>query len=317
MSNPTLSYNSLQEFSEILGIYDSNPEQSILWSDYPDESGFGMTERRATVGLNDLIGKVSFAIFKKDVSTEARYGRQDGGNDAVKILLNSAVPDITESAYTLIKQARLGNKHKTVSPATIFNAISNILNTNTAINNKVASLVVFEDLLRRENQYYGTEFLPDFVNCCSGRVYEKFVPINLTVKDFSASEMSMDKKTGYPTIYSALENFTLLKSEIEKIETGLYTKIEDVINKLLASADYNEFVTQALIFYSIVDPFTNSQLKDTSIDIEGIQIGLKVPALPTLTSKFKLDCACHTHSDQWKLCTLPTILNTIFLMNVK
>lgn len=321
MDNQVLGYNSLQEFSEVLGIYDATPPAIIEYDD--DDFGLPVHQRGTQASLNSMLTNTGFNLFKKAILGEYRVSRSDADSDAIRVMLNPVVLDILESAHALIKKPRRGTRYSPNIHSKIFNAISNILHTNTTINNKVIALIVFSDMLRKEGFYFATDFLPDFVDAVnSNKKFAKFAVCDLKVGDFKASKMTMAKKTEFPTIYSTLENLTLLEDEIEKIEKGLYVKIENVIDKLLASADYAEFIDQALIFYSIVDPFTVSET-DTGTDISSPWISSrdrgsnKPKSDPTLTEKFKLDCACHTQSSQWKLMVLPTIINQVFAMIAK
>jgi hypothetical protein len=137
-------------------------------------------------------------------------------------------------------------------------------------------------------------------------------------------------KTDYPTVYSALENFILLKDEINKLEAGLYEQLENILNNMLSTTDLKDFVDSALIFYGKVTPHHrdtefNRQVEERQkvmlddVDKNSISTGQLNEELnaKTFLSVYKLDCHCHSHSDDWKLRILPQIINYTFGMLAK
>ena len=190
-------------------------------------------------------------------------------------------------------------------------------------------MLVVAEMLSHLGLYPCRVLFPEFT---IGEYNQQFIvkDLGLEVNEFKGASQSLRMKTDYPTVYSALENFILLKDEINKLEAGLYEQLENILNNMLSTTDLKDFVDSALIFYGKVTPHHrntefNRQVEESQKEIlDGVD---KSPILThrlneelnakTFLSVYKLDCHCHSHSDDWKLRNLPQIINYTFGMLAK
>lgn len=324
-----------------------NPNVEIVDLNINDPESFGYYSEKSPkqVNLNTLLSRVSLncntRILTNEFNIANLYHRDREAVDAARIQhLNHYVLKEVEDAYKILIQLRNENrrthyrnvfivKRHTVSEKVVFNVLSNILHADIPFSDKVSTMLIVAGMLSSLDLYNCRQLFPTFV---IGEYKQQFIvkDLGIEVNEFKGANQSLMMKVNYPTVYSAFENFILLKDEINKLEAGLYEQLENILNNMLSTTDLKDFVDSALVFYGKVTPHHrntefNRQIEESQKEmLDGVD---KSPILAhqlneelnakTFLSAYKLNCHCHSHSDDWKLRILPQIINYTFGMLVK
>ena len=124
-------------------------------------------------------------------------------------------------------------------------------------------------------------------------------------------------KNTHANICHSLEPFVMLKSEINKIEDGLWDRLKDSIDRMFAADNYKLFLEEALVFLGMIDKYEHIPTKPVCDEFGINHAEPKIDSLPnveTLLSKYNLDCHCHSHTNIWKFRVMPILINSVFNM---
>lgn len=337
-------FTDLSDYADAVA-YNPNTETVNLEIVDPEYLDYFSVKSPKQINLNTLLNQVSLnrnaRILANEFNIADAYRRDRDTVDSARIQhLNHYVLKEVENAYKLLAQLRNANRRfpdrvmvvgfkSDTSEKVVFNVLSNILHADMSTSDKVSTMLVIGNMLAHLSLYHCRDLFPTFI---ISEYKQPFVVKDLGVQlnDFKGASQSLRTKTDYPTVYSALENFILLKDEINKLETGLYEQLENVLNNMFTTTDLKDFVDSALIFYGKIAPHHrdtefNRQVKERQKEL--LEGGDKGPIATyqlneelnakTFLSVYKLDCHCHTHSDDWKLRILPQIINYSFGMLAK
>ena len=153
----------------------------------------------------------------------------------------------------------------------------------------------------------------------SGSLLMPIANEHITVDDFIGINLLKMKGT-HANICHSLEPFVMLKSEIDKIEDGLWDRLKDSINRMFAIDNYKLFLEEALLFLGMIDKYEHIPTKETydMFDEFGVNHSEPkpndLPKIQTLLSKYNLDCHCHSHTNVWKFKVMPILINSVFNM---
>ena len=344
MNDITYLFTNLNDYTNAVA---NNPNAETVDLNVNDPEGFGYYNEKSPkqMSLNILLSRVALnrntRILTNEFNIVDVYHRDREAVDTARIQhLNHYVLKEVENAYKLLIQLRNANRRinyrsafadlrHDASEKVVFNVLSNILHADMSFSDKVSTMLILAGMLSHLGLYHCRGLFPSFT---IGEYKQQFIvkDLGLQVSEFKGASQSLHMKTDYPTVYSALENFILLKDEINKLEAGLYEQLENILNNMLSTTDLKDFVDSALIFYGKVTPHHrntefNRQVEESQKEmLDGVD---KSPILThklneelnakTFLSVFKLDCHCHSHSDDWKLRILPQIINYTFGMLAK
>ena len=320
-----------------------NPNTETVDLNVGDPEGFGhwVEKTPKTVDVNTLLNRVALnrntRILVNEISTTDFYNRNRDNIETSRIQhLNHYILKEVENAFKLLIEVRNSQRRahdrfymadrKEASEKVIFNVLSNILHSDMPFCDKVSTILIITSMLAHMGLYGCRDLFPPFT-VGEYKQNSAVIDLGIEVGDFKGASQSLKMKTDYPTIYSTLENFILLKDEINKSEEGLYEELVKVLNNMLSTTDLKDFIDSALIFYGKVSPYHyhtefNRQMEEKKQTSE-------LPTQPlarelieqlnakTMLSVYKLDCHCHSHSDDWKLRILPQIINYAFGMLTK
>ena len=344
MSDIAYLFTNLNDYTNAVA---NNPNAETVNLNISDPEGFGAYNEKSPkqVNLNTLISRIALnrnaRILVNEFNIAGVYHRDHEAVDIARIQhLNHYVLKEVENAYKLLIQLRNANRrslnrimvtgprHDT-SEKVVFNVLSNILHADMSFSDKVSTMLILAGMLSHLGLYNCRDLFPAFT---IGEYKQQFIvkDLGLEVNEFKGASQSLHMKTDYPTVYSTLENFILLKDEINKLEAGLYEQLENILNNMLSTTDLKDFVDSALIFYGKVTPHHrdtefNRQVEESQKEmLDGVdkspisthQLNEELNA-KTFLSVYKLDCHCHSHSDDWKLRILPQIINYTFGMLAK
>lgn len=344
MNDITYLFTNLNDYTNAVA---NNPNAETVNLNVNDPEGFGCYSEKSPkqMNLNILLSRVSLnrnaRILTNEFNIADVYHRDREAVDTARIQhLNHYVLKEVEDAYKLLIQLRNTNRRTRfrdvftdsrhdANEKVVFNVLSNILHADMSFNNKVSTMIILAGMLSHFGLYNCRGLFPTFT---VGEYKQQFIvkDLGLEVNEFKGASQSLHMKTDYPTVYSALENFILLKDEINKLEAELYGQLENILNNMLSTTDLKDFVDSALIFYGKVAPYHrntefNRQVEERQKEmLDGVD---KSPILThqlneelnakTFLSVYKLDCHCHSYSDDWKLRILPQIINYTFGMLAK
>lgn len=335
------------DLSDYVDAVAHNPNTETVNLEMGDPEGFSHFSVKSPkqINLNTLLNQVSLnrnaRILANEFNVVEVYRRDHDTVDSARIQhLNHYVLKEVENAYKLLTQLRNANRRFSyraivtgfkfdTSEKVVFNVLSNILHADMSTSDKVSTLLVIGDMLAHLSLYHCRNLFPPFI---ISEYKQPFAVKDLGVRlnDFKGASQSLRTKTDYPTVYSALENLILLKDEINQLEAGLYEQLENILNNMLSTTNLKDFVDSALIFYGKIAPYHrdtefNRQVEERQKEIledsekgpiSTHQLNEELNA-KTFLSVYKLDCHCHSHSDDWKLRILPQIINYSFGMLAK
>lgn len=205
-------------------------------------------------------------------------------------------------------------------PKSMLNVLSAIFDplVNIVPFDRILALQVIQKMSYGSGGYSNAQYIPFNSYSCY------LLPVKsleCEVDDFIGMGL-LKMKNSKPNLCHSIEPFILLKEEINKYEDGLWYRLKDLIDNLLKSEDYYDFVNTGLILIGKIEPYTDqASISDPAYNAIFDSDFAPVPPQPntkaTLMTKFSLDCHCHSHSDDWKDKLLPAIINRIFLMTTE
>lgn len=154
----------------------------------------------------------------------------------------------------------------------------------------------------------------------------KLDKIDLTLDSFKGTALLETKQTEYTDLTHHFVPLILLEDKINEIEDGLFDKLEKSIDLLLKTESYEEFYKEALLYLAHIEPHL-AKLKiikpDEHVEQEWDMLG--DPIIPrvrsnlpeTLLTKYKLDCHCGSDATNWKVRSIPVIVEYAFQMEAK
>ena len=344
-------FSSFDDYIKVLGVPKVAGMKLTDNDDILSDSG-----KQPELSLNVIISRRALKLVYKDVSAFAfnmqRYHWDECATQPDNPLtnLNHYVQMQLAKAVQLFRRKTFSHQLPREMQVTeydhvVLNVISNVMHSDLKFNDKIATLHGVRSLASNY-AYSQRKFLPIFLN--SDMVtYPWLVDLGITVEQFIPSPQTLKLKVDYPTLYSSLESFNLLKDEINKIEEGLFDTLSKLFDNMFKTTDYTDFIDNAVILYGKVKPYHSCTLIEdhqnreqkyredpdkvaelredkeklkTFLDTtpkRKIEEEVEKINTSTLLLKFKLDCNCHIDTDDWKLIAIPQMFYHVFGMVAK
>ena len=303
-----------QVYSTVEDFISKSADDNIYWSSRADDIG----------SLNGIIEKQAFAVVSRRSLQNSIKKDQFSGNVFYDITMinNSFLNDVQrfhDKLFTIPFKATKSNMgHHPIAnkPKNIISLILSVFKNETAsaidkvlglqLIHKIKSYGVNNDYIINPVAYYCGPLLP-------------ITKEHIVVDDFTGINLLKMKST-HANICHSLEPFVMLKSEINKIEDGLWDRLKDSIDRMFAADNYKLFLEEALLFLGMIDKYEHIPTKETydMFDEFGVNHSEPkpndLPKIQTLLSKYNLDCHCHSHTNVWKFKVMPILINSVFNM---
>lgn len=283
----------------------------------------------ASYSLNDLLKAMALGIILKEDTRNVLHIQSN--NLDGRITLMETEDDYLQNIARLFRQIYNENgyslrysrgKTHIQEPKATLNLLSGIFNPKLNVKpiRVITALRLIEKLKIGTGigySSYGLLPFSEYTNQVS--VVKAF---DCVVDDFAGINLLQMKNT-HANLCHSIEPFILLKDEINKHADGLWVELKDLIDRMLKSTDHYEFVNLGLVLIGKVEPFIDPLMQTSQPEPTLFEDEYSSSLTPvdtnsiynqSLMGKFKLDCHCHSGTNDWKELILPMIINQIFKM---
>ena len=286
------------------------------------EDGFYWHEDRLDHGgLNDIIEKQAFGIVtRRSLQNNIKNDKSSGGLFYdITMVNNSFLNDVQRFHDQLFTKPFKATKRNmgfdpvANKPKNIISLILSVFKNDTA---SALDKILGLQLIHKMRSYgFNNDYMFNPV-ISFGSLMMPIIKENITVDDFTGINILKMKST-HANICHSLEPFIMLKSEINKIEDGLWDRLKDSIDRMFAADNYKLFLEEALVFLGMIDKYehipTMPVYDEFGIDHSEPKPNV-LPRVETLLSKYNLDCHCHSSTNVWKFKVMPILINSVFNM---
>ena len=289
------------------------------------EDGFYWHEDRLDHGgLNDIIEKQAFGIVtRRSLQNNIKNDKSSGGLFYdITMVNNSFLNDVQRFHDQLFTKPFKATKRNmgfdpvANKPKNIISLILSVFKNDTA---SALDKMLGLQLIHKMRSYgFNNDYMFNPV-ISFGSLMMPIIKENITVDDFTGINILKMKST-HANICHSLEPFIMLKSEIDKIEDGLWDRLKCSIDRMFTIDDYALFLEEALLFLGMISkyeyPPTQEQVEMfDEFGIDHLEPKPNVlPRVETLLSKYNLDCHCHSSTNVWKFKVMPILINSVFNM---
>ena len=275
-------------------------------------------------GLNDIIEKQAFGIvIRRSLQNNIKNDKLSGNYFYdITMVNNSFLNDVQrfhDQLFTKpskVTKRNMGFDPAANKPKNIISLILSVFKNDTA---SALDKILGLQLIHKMRSYgFNNDYMFNPV-ISFGSLMMPITKENITVDDFTGINILKMKST-HANICHSLEPFIMLKSEIDKIEDGLWDRLKCSIDRMFTIDDYALFLEEALLFLGMISKYeyapTQEQVEmfdEFGIDHSEPKPNV-LPRVETLLSKYNLDCHCHSSTNVWKFKVMPLLINSVFNM---